>query len=80
MAYSDTLPARVVFFSYPAAGTEIPLGAPVNLMVNRGRATNFTYMPKVVGMPLLLPPCSTPSTTPSKMRLGCSSLGGSGLS
>lgn len=52
MAYSDTLPARVVFFSYPAAGTEIPLGAPVNLMVNRGRATNFTYMPKVVGMPL----------------------------
>ena len=21
-------------------------------MVNRGRATNFTYMPKVVGMPL----------------------------
>lgn len=52
MAFSDTLPARVVFFSYPAAGTEIPLGAPVNLMVNRGRATNFTYMPKVTGMTL----------------------------
>lgn len=52
MAFSDTLPARVVFFSYPAANTEIPLGAPVNLMVNRGRATNFTYMPKVVGMPM----------------------------
>lgn len=51
-AFSDTLPEKVVVFSYPAAGTEIPLGSPVNLMVNRGRASNFTYMPKVVGLPL----------------------------
>ena len=51
-AFSDTLPERVVVFSYPAAGTEIPLGSPVNLMVNRGRASSFTYMPKVVGMTL----------------------------
>jgi serine/threonine-protein kinase len=51
-AFSDTLPERVVVFSYPASSTEIPLGSPVNLMVNRGRASNFTYMPKVVGMTL----------------------------
>ncbi len=51
-AFSDTLPERVVVFSYPASGTEIPLGSPVNLMVNRGRASNFTYMPRVTGLPL----------------------------
>jgi serine/threonine-protein kinase len=51
-AFSDTLPERVVVFSYPAAGTEIPIGSPVNLMVNRGRASNFTYMPKVIGLTL----------------------------
>ena len=49
-AFSDTLPERVVVFSYPAVGMEIPLGSPVNLMVNRGRASNFTYMPKVIGL------------------------------
>ncbi len=51
-AISDTLPERVVVFSYPAAGTEIPLGSPVNLMVNRGRATDFTYMPRLTGLTL----------------------------
>ncbi len=51
-AFSDTIPERVVVFSYPASGTEVPLGSPVNLMVNRGRASTFTYMPKVVGLPL----------------------------
>ena len=49
-AFSDTLPERVVVFSYPAAGSQIPLGSQVNLMVNRGRASNFTYMPKVIGL------------------------------
>jgi len=49
-ARSDTLPERVVVFSYPAAGVEIPLGSPVNLMINRGRASNFTYMPRVAGL------------------------------
>ncbi len=49
-AFSDTLPEKVVVFSYPAVGTEIPIGTPVNLMVNRGRASNFTYMPKVIGL------------------------------
>lgn len=51
-AFSDTLPEKVVVFSYPAAGTEIPLGSPVNIMVNRGRASDFTYMPRVIGMNL----------------------------
>jgi eukaryotic-like serine/threonine-protein kinase len=51
-AFNDTIPEKVVVFSYPAAGTEVPLGSAVNLMVNRGRATDFTFMPKVIGMPL----------------------------
>jgi len=51
-AFSDTLPERVVVFSYPAADMEIPLGSSVNLMVNRGRASHFTYMPKVLGLTL----------------------------
>lgn len=51
-AFSDTLPEKVVVFSYPNAGVKIPMGTTVNLMVNRGRASNFTYMPKVLGMTL----------------------------
>ena len=51
-AFSDTLPERVVVFSYPAVEAEIPMGSPVNLMVNRGRASSFTYMPNVVGLML----------------------------
>ncbi len=51
-AFSDTLPEKVVVFSYPAAGSEIVLGSPVNLAVNRGRAADFTYVPKVVGLTL----------------------------
>ena len=42
----------MVVFSYPSAKTEIPLGSPVNLMVNRGRASDFTYMPKIIGLTL----------------------------
>ncbi len=51
-AFSDTLPEKVVVFSYPNKGVEIPMGTSVNLMVNRGRASNFTFMPRVVGMTL----------------------------
>lgn len=51
-AFSDTLPERVVVFSYPAFETEIPAGSPVNLMVNRGQASNFTYMPHILGLTL----------------------------
>jgi len=51
-AYSDTIPEKIVVFSYPEAGAEIPLGSPVNLMVNKGRASTFTYMPKIIGLSL----------------------------
>ena len=51
-AFSDTLPEKVVVFSYPAAGTEIPMGSRVNLMVNRGRASNYTFMPDITGLTL----------------------------
>ena len=49
-AFSDTIPERIVVFSYPAAGNQVALGEQVNLMVNRGRASNFTYMPDLVGL------------------------------
>ncbi len=51
-AVSDTIPEKVVVFSYPAAGAEVPMGSAVNLMVNRGRATDYVFMPKVIGMAL----------------------------
>lgn len=50
--FSDSLPERVVVFSYPASGTEIPIGSPVNLMVNRGSLSGIVYMPRLVGRPL----------------------------
>ncbi len=51
-AVSDTIPERVVVWSFPEAGTQIPMGSAVNLMVNRGRSSRFTYMPRVVGLPV----------------------------
>lgn len=51
-AFSDTLPEKVVVFSYPNAGMDVPLGSTINLMVNRGRASNFTFMPNVTGLTL----------------------------
>lgn len=51
-AVSDTIPEKIVVFSYPRAGKEVPIGTAVNLMVNRGRASDFTFMPRLVGMPL----------------------------
>lgn len=51
-AFSDTIPERVVVFSYPAEGTEVSMGGHVNLMVNRGRASTFTYVPSLVGITL----------------------------
>jgi serine/threonine-protein kinase len=47
--FSDSLPERVVVFSYPPSGTEIPIGSMVNLMVNRGRLSGIVYMPRLVG-------------------------------
>ncbi|MFH1685952.1 MAG: PASTA domain-containing protein [bacterium] len=51
-AFSDTLPERMVVVSYPPAGSDIAAGAPVTLMVNRGRTADFTYVPKVIGLTL----------------------------
>lgn len=51
-AFSDTLPEKVVVFTYPSAGNEIALGSPVTLMVNHGRSADFTFVPKVVGLTL----------------------------
>jgi beta-lactam-binding protein with PASTA domain len=50
--YSDSLPPKVVVFSYPASGTDILMGSEVNLMVNRGRLTGIVYMPRLVGRTL----------------------------
>jgi len=50
--FTDSLPEKVVVFSYPASGTEIPIGSAVNLMVNRGSLSNVVYMPNVVGFSL----------------------------
>ncbi len=47
--FSDSLPERVVVFSYPPTGTEIPIGSMVNLMVNRGRLSGIVFMPRLVG-------------------------------
>jgi beta-lactam-binding protein with PASTA domain len=49
-ALSDTLPEKLVVFSYPAAGDEIPIGSYVNLMVKHGRASSFTFMPNIEGL------------------------------
>lgn len=51
-AYSDTVPERVVVFSYPSEGSEIPVGSQVNLMVNRGRVSTYTFVPRLAGMTL----------------------------
>ncbi len=50
--FSDSLPEKVIVFSYPASGTEVPGGTAINLMVNRGRVAGIVYMPKLVGKPL----------------------------
>jgi eukaryotic-like serine/threonine-protein kinase len=50
--FSDSLPERVVVFSYPASGSEIPIGSPVNLMVNRGSLSGIVFMPRLVGRSL----------------------------
>ncbi|MBN2225754.1 MAG: PASTA domain-containing protein [candidate division Zixibacteria bacterium] len=47
--FSDSLPERVVVFSYPPTGAEIPIGSQVNLMVNRGRLSGIVFMPRLVG-------------------------------
>ncbi len=51
--FADSLPEKVVVFSYPASGMEMPMGSPVNLMVNRGSLAGVAYMPKLVGLQMV---------------------------
>lgn len=48
----DSLPEKVVVFSYPAAGTMVSYGSAINLMVNRGMSQQTVLVPKLVGLSL----------------------------
>ena len=50
--FSDSLPPKVVVFSYPASGTEVLISSEVNLMVNKGRLSGIVFMPRLVGRTL----------------------------
>jgi serine/threonine-protein kinase len=49
---ADSLPEKVVVFSYPGAGTKIPYGSQVNLMVNRGPYQQTVFVPRLIGLSL----------------------------
>lgn len=50
--FTDSLPEKVVVFTYPAAGKKIPYGSEVNLMVNRGPYQQTVFVPRLIGLPL----------------------------
>lgn len=49
---TDSLPEKVVVFSYPGSGTMIPYGSQVNLMVNRGPYQRTVFVPRLIGLSL----------------------------
>ncbi len=49
---ADSFPEKVVVFSYPSTGTEIPYGSQVNLMVNRGPYQQTVFVPRLIGLSL----------------------------
>jgi beta-lactam-binding protein with PASTA domain len=49
---TDSLPEKVVVFSYPTAGAMIPYGSAVNLMVSRGPYQQTVIMPSLIGLSL----------------------------
>ncbi len=49
---TDSLPEKVVVFSYPSAGTKIPYGSNVNLMVNQGPYQRTVFVPRLIGLSL----------------------------
>ncbi|MCK5125580.1 MAG: PASTA domain-containing protein [candidate division Zixibacteria bacterium] len=49
---TDSLPEKVVVFSYPSAGTNIPYGSEVNLMVNQGPYQRTVFVPRLIGLSL----------------------------
>ncbi|HSG99045.1 MAG TPA: PASTA domain-containing protein, partial [candidate division Zixibacteria bacterium] len=50
--YTDTLPEKLVVFTFPGAGDTVPIGSAVNLLVNRGRGQGVTFMPNLIGLTL----------------------------
>jgi len=49
---ADSLPEKVVVFSYPSAGAIIPYGSTVNLLVNRGASQKTILVPRLIGLSL----------------------------
>jgi serine/threonine-protein kinase len=49
---TDSLPEKVVVFSYPNKGTMIPFGSTVNLMINQGAHEQTVFVPSLVGLSL----------------------------
>jgi eukaryotic-like serine/threonine-protein kinase len=47
--YTDTLPEKLVVFTFPSAGDTVSIGSKVNILVNRGRGQGVTYMPDLIG-------------------------------
>ncbi len=50
--FTDSLPEKVVVFTFPKVGTMIPYGSPVNLLVNRSADQVVVAVPKVIGLSL----------------------------
>lgn len=50
--FTDSLPEKVVVFTFPRAGSMIPYGSAVNLLVNRGADQAVVAVPRVIGMSL----------------------------
>jgi len=50
--FTDSLPEKVVVFTFPKAGSMIPYGSAVNLLVNRSADQAIVAVPKVIGMSL----------------------------
>ncbi|MEE9442825.1 MAG: PASTA domain-containing protein [candidate division Zixibacteria bacterium] len=49
---TDSLPEKVVVFSFPASGKKIPYGSEVNLMVNQGSYQRTVFVPRLIGLSL----------------------------
>jgi serine/threonine-protein kinase len=49
---ADSLPEKVIVFSYPGSGTMIPYGSEVNLMINRGPHQQTVFVPRLIGLSL----------------------------
>ncbi len=47
--YTDTLPEKLVVFTFPSAGDTVSIGSKVNILVNRGRGQGVTFMPDLIG-------------------------------